>query len=30
MKTDQTTPKNIDEYIATCSPDIREVLQNLE
>jgi uncharacterized protein YdhG (YjbR/CyaY superfamily) len=29
MKTDQTTPKTIDDYIAGFSPDIRAILQKL-
>jgi uncharacterized protein YdhG (YjbR/CyaY superfamily) len=29
MKTDSTAPKTIDEYIAACPPDVREILQKI-
>jgi uncharacterized protein YdhG (YjbR/CyaY superfamily) len=29
MRTDRTTPKNIDEYIAGFPPDVREILRKL-
>jgi len=29
MKTDQTAPKNVDEYIAGFSPDVQEILEKI-
>ena len=29
MKTDKVKPKNIDEYIAGCAPDVQEILQKI-
>jgi uncharacterized protein YdhG (YjbR/CyaY superfamily) len=29
MKTQSETPQNIDEYIAACTPDVREILQKV-